>query len=122
MRGCSMPKGKKTQEQIDKKELADYFASICSCDMNYAIFYTQLKKIMEDNPNITYKGLKYTLWYCKEHQNMSITSIGIAPYYYNEAKEYHKWLSGIKKYMAEYKGEDRVVTLNRVEQKEVIFD
>lgn len=73
----------------DRKEFLRYFDLVCSEKINYAIIGSILKKIMKDNPSFTYKGMQYTLYYISNILNIQITSVGIIPYYYDEAKRYY---------------------------------
>jgi len=120
-----MPRQKKvqTQEDIDKKNLLDYFKSICCEPINYAIYNKQLKEIKQQYKDYTYNGMKYCLWYIKEHQNIPIKSIAIVPYFYEESKNYYKWLQNIKKSLKEYKEEDiKETVIRKQEVEENIFE
>ena len=115
-----MPRQKKdkTQESIDKNELMEYFKLVSSEPINYAIYQKQLKDIKTKYPDYTYKGMKYCLWYIKEHQNIPIKSIAIVPYYYEEAKKYYHWLNDIKKSLKKNNiNNEKTVTIKEVEEK-----
>ena len=115
-----MPRQKKvkTQEDIDKQDLLDYYSSICTEPINYAIYNKQLKEIKSQYKDYTYKGMKYCLWYVKEHQNIPIKSIAIVPYYYNEAKSYYQWLKYIKESLKniKIKNEEKIITTKEIEE------
>lgn len=81
----------------DRKEFLRYFDLVCSEKINYAIIGSILKKIMKDNPSFTYKGMQYTLYYISNILNIQITSVGIIPYYYDEAKKYCEEKRRLKK-------------------------
>lgn len=119
-----MPRQKKnkTQEDLDKKELLDYFISICCEPINYAVYNKQLKEIKQQYKDYTYKGMKYCLWYIKEHQNIPIKSIAIVPYYYEESKRYYKWLQNIKKSIKQYNQEEKEKIVIKQKVEEVIFE
>ena len=89
-----MPRQKKekTQEDIDRNNLLNYFISICCEPINYAVYNKQLKEIKQQYKDYTYKGMQYCLWYIHEHQKIPIKSIAIVPYYYEESKKYYQWL------------------------------
>ena len=99
-----MPRQKKdkTQEDIDKKNLLEYFNSVCCEYINYAVYNKQLREIKKQYKDYTYNGMRYCLWYIHEHQRIPIKSIAIVPYYYEEAKQYYRWLQNIKKSLNEY--------------------
>ena len=103
-----MPKQKKdkTQEDIDKKNLLEYFNSVCCEYINYAVYNKQLREIKKQYKDYTYNGMRYCLWYIHEHQRIPIKSIAIVPYYYEEAKQYYRWLQNIKKSLNEYSEEN----------------
>ena len=116
-----MPRQKKekTQEDIDKKELLDYFISVCIEPINYAVYNKQLKEIKQQYKDYTYRGMKYCLWYIHEHQNIPIKSIAIVPYYYEESKKYYQWLKNIKNSLKKYNIEqeqEKVVIKQEVEE------
>ena len=119
-----MPRKKveKTQEDIDKKELLDYFVSISDEQINYAVYNKQLKEIKQQYKDYTYKGMKYCLWYIKEHQGIPIKSIAIVPYYYEESKRYYKWLKNIKQSIKRYNHENIEKTVIKQETEENIFE
>lgn len=119
----SRQKKDKTQEDIDKKALLDYFASVCCDSINYAIYNKQLKEIKKEYKDYTYKGMKYCLWYIHEHQNIPIKSIAIVPYYYEESKKYYKWLKNIKDSLKNYNAnQEKERTIVRQEMEESIFE
>ena len=93
-----MPRQKKekTQEDIDRNNLLNYFISVCCEPINYAVYNKQLKEIKQQYKDYTYKGMQYCLWYIHEHQKIPIKSIAIVPYYYEESKKYYQWLKDIK--------------------------
>lgn len=115
-----MPRQKKdkTQEDIDKNELINYFKSVTSEPINYAVYQKQLKDIKSKYPSYTYKGMKYCLWYIKEHQNIPIKSIAIVPYYYDDSKKYYYWLNDIKKKLRENNiTNEKTITIKEIEEK-----
>lgn len=112
-----------TQEQIDRKELIAYFASICSCEINYPSIQSMLKQIMKDEyEKYTYKGLQYALWYAKERKHMDISSIYIATYVYNEAKKYYQWQQKMKQQISDWKQDDKEVVVCKKPREEEVFD
>ena len=119
-----MPRQKKdkTQEDLDKKELLDYFTSVCCEPINYAVYNKQLKEIKQQYKDYTYKGMKYCLWYIKEHQNIPIKSIAIVPYYYEESKKYYRWIQNIKKSIKQYNQEEKEKIVIKQKVEEIIFE
>ena len=119
-----MPKQKKdkTQEDIDKKNLLEYFESICCEPINYAIYNKQLREIKNKYKNYTYNGIKYCLWYINSYLEMPIKSIAIVPYYYEESKKYFYSLNNIKKNIQSHKYEAKEKIIIKKEEKEDIFD
>ena len=121
-----MPSQKKdkTQEAIEKEKLLKYFSSICCEYVNYAVYNKQLKEIKKQYKDYTYAGMRYCLWYIHEHQKIPIKSIGIVPYYYEEAKRYYNWIQDIRKSLKEYNEEvpqeEKVII--RFERDEDIFE
>ena len=116
------PKKEKTQDDIDKKNLLDYFVSICSEPINYAVYNKQLKEIKAQYKDYTYKGMQYCLWYIKEHQNIPIKSIAIIPYYYEESKNYYQWLKYVKNSVRQYTKENKEKIVKKQEVEENIFE
>lgn len=115
-----------TPEQIkakeDRKALTSYLEKIWDGKINYAMVNSQLKKMIEDNPSMTYGGIQYTVWYAINHQNMKISSLGIVPFLYNEAENYYKWLRNIKKQVKEWKKDEKEVDVYMSrDRKEDIF-
>ena len=91
-------KGKPTKPVNNvRKELLDYISRICP-NTNFVVISSQLKKMMADCPKMTYGGIKYTIWYIANHtsKDVSISPLGLVPYYYDEAANYYKWLRQIK--------------------------
>lgn len=120
-----MPKQKKekTQEDIDRNNLLNYFISVCCEKINYAVYNKQLKEIKQQYKDYTYKGMQYCLWYIHEHQKIPIKSIAIVPYYYEESKKYYQWLKDIKKSLKEYNMElEKEKIVIRQEMEENIFE
>ncbi len=119
-----MPRQKKdkTQEDIDKKNLLEYFNSVCCEYINYAVYNKQLREIKKQYKDYTYNGMRYCLWYIHEHQKIPIKSIAIVPYYYEEAKNYYKWLQNIKKSLNEYAEETNEKVITKREVEEDIFE
>ena len=112
-----------TQEQIDRKELITYFASICSCEINYPTLQATLKKIMSDEyVRYTYKGLRYALWYVKNYKQMNISSIYVATTYYNEARKYYQWQEKMKQQIAGWQQDDTEVVVCKRSMMEEVFD
>lgn len=109
---------KLTQEQIDRQDLIDYLSTIWTGEINYAMVGNQLKTIMKDNPEFTYKGIKYTLWFAINHEGMQITSLGIVPYIYNQARDYCIWLNKIKKQVKAWEIKDKDVAVIRSKDRE----
>lgn len=91
---------------------------------NWGMISKQIKKMMEDDKSITYKGIKYTMWYAINHQGMQLDSLGVVPHLYNDAKKYYKWLKDIKKKVGEWERYEKTVTYcgSRTIDDEVIFD
>ena len=111
-------KKEKTQEDIDRQELLEYFTLVSHDEVNYPLYQKQLKDIMTKYPKYTYKGMKYCLWYITEHHNMPIRSIAIVPYYYNEAKKYYQWMRQIQRQLKIYNkaaAKEDVVVVKEVE-------
>lgn len=112
-----------TQEQIDRKELIAYFASICSCEINYPVLYATLKKIMEDEyAKYTYNGLRYALWYVKNRKELDISSIYAATTYYQESKKYYQWQQKMKQQISDWKQDDKEVVVCKKPREEEVFD
>lgn len=86
-----------------RKELLDYISQICP-NANFVIISSQLKKMMADYPKMTYGGIKYTIWYIKNHigKDVSVTPLGLVPYFYQEAEDYYKWLKAIRRQIISY--------------------
>lgn len=112
-----------TQEQNDRKELIAYFASICSIEINYPALYATLKKIMSDEyVKYTYNGLRYSLWYAKEHKQMDISNIYVATTYYNEARKYYQWQQKMKQQISGWQQDDAEVVVCKKSRIEGVFD
>ena len=108
----------KTEEDIAKKKLLNYFSSVCCEYVNYAVYNKQLKEIKKQYKDYTYDGMRYCLWYIHEHQNIPIKSIAIVPYFYEEAKKYYRWIQDIKESLKEYNedSEEKVIILRDGEE------
>lgn len=110
------------KEKEDRKALISYLEKIWDGKINYAMINSQLKKMREDNPSMTYGGIQYTLWYAINHQNMKITSLMIVPFLYDEAKNYCKWLKHIKKQVKEWEKDEKEIDIYMSrDRKEDIF-
>ena len=81
-----------------------------------------MKEIKQQYKDYTYRGMKYCLWYVKEHQNIPIKSIAIIPYYYEESKKYYKWLQYVKKSIQKYNKENVEKIVKTQEVEENIFE
>lgn len=113
---------KTTKEQADRKELIDYFSKVCSGEINYPILQKTINKIMSDDyVQYTYKGLEYALWYAVVKKNMSITSISIACYLYEEAKNYYQWQQRMKQQVAGWMPTDEDAVIVRRDKEEDVF-
>lgn len=119
-----MSKKKKelSQEQIDRLELIDYYSKVCSCEINYPLLQQTLKRLMSDEfVKYTYKGLQYALWYAKEIKEMYILSIYAAVYVYNEAKDYYNWRQKMQRVVADWRLDDKEITVTKREKEVDIF-
>lgn len=112
----------KSKKEIERIETIEYFQSLISERINWSMVGAQLKKIMSDNPNYTYKGIQYCLWYIHTQTNIPIQSIGIVNYYYDEAKKYYQWHKRMKTQIKNWKINDETVTIIKTENPEIIFD
>lgn len=106
-----------------RKELFDYISQICP-NANFVIISSQLKKMMVDCPKMTYGGIKYTIWYISNHagKDVSISPLGLVPYYYDEAANYYKWLRQIKNQIIAYDFVQNEETVIKTIKEENVFD
>ena len=82
-----------------------------------------IKKVLKKQyKDYTYNGMRYCLWYIHEHQRIPIKSIAIVPYYYEEAKNYYRWIQNIKKSLNEYSEETNEKVITKQEVEEDIFE
>ena len=64
-------------------------------DINWKLITSVLKNMMDEDKTITYGGIQYTLWYCKEIKGIDLFSdksnsiIWCVPFYYLEAQKYY---------------------------------
>lgn len=112
-----------SKSEMERKALFDYLSKIWVGEINYGQIGAQLKKMITDNPEMTYGGIQYTIWYAKNHQGMQINSIGIVPYLYDEARAYCRWLANIKKQVKEWKNEEKEIVIASAirEEEENVF-
>jgi hypothetical protein len=108
-----------TQEQIDRKELIDYFSTICSVNINYSALQQTLKKLIDRE--YTYKGLQYALWYAKEIKGINVISIYMAVYIYEEAKDYYNWRKKMRRVVDNWQLDDKEITVTKKEKEVDIF-
>lgn len=116
-----MPK-QKSQKELDRIATLDYFKSVTSEPMNYTVTAAQLKRLMSENVDYTYSGIRYCLWYIHTQTNIPIQSIAIVSYYYDESKKYYQWKKKMQKQIKEWKFNDNTIVINRIEHSENIFD
>lgn len=117
-------KGKPTKlVNNGRKELLDYINQICP-NANFVVISSQLKKMMTDCPKMTYGGIKYTIWYIANHagKDVSISPLGLVPYYYDEAANYYKWLRQIKNQIIAYDFVQNEETVIKTIREEDVFD
>lgn len=112
----------KSQKEIERVETIEYFQTLVSEPVNWSMVSAQLKRIMTDNPQYTYKGIQYCLWYIQTQTNADIHSIAIVNYYYDDAKRYYQWRKQIKEQIKNWKPNDNTITIVKTEQQENIFD
>lgn len=111
-----------TPQDLQKKELTDYYYKVCENPngINWEITNAQIKNLK--NEGYTYSGLKYALWFAKEHQGLVIDNISIAKYCYKDAKDYYYWLKNMKKQLSQWKNNDKIVvakTSTDIEQENI---
>ena len=75
---------------MDKNQLIEYYTNISNQNIPQGVIGVTLNRLIVENPNMTYGGIAYTLWYIKTHKELPIESIWIVPYYYNEAQSYYE--------------------------------
>lgn len=65
-------------------------------DINWKLITSIIKNLMDEDKSITYGGMRYTLWYCKEIKELDLFSdksksiIWCIPFYYSEAQKYYE--------------------------------
>lgn len=117
-------KGKLTKPVNNgRKELLDYIGKICP-NANFVVISSQLKRMMADCPKMTYGGIKYTIWYIANHagKDVSISPLGLVPYYYDEAANYYKRLRQIKNQIVTYVFVQNEETVIKTIKEENVFD
>lgn len=117
-------KGKLTKPVNNgRKELLDYIGKIYP-NANFVVISSQLKRMMADCPKMTYGGIKYTIWYIANHvgKDVSISPLGLVPYYYDEAGNYYKRLRQIKNQIVTYVFVQNEETVIKTIKEENVFD
>lgn len=117
-------KPKKTKpngEVNDRKLLLDYIQELYIEQgydkhfINWSLITSVLKNIMEEDKSITYGGILYTLWYCKEIERIDLFSdkshsvLWCVPFNYLNAQIYYNQTVNIAESISNYKEEEVVI-------------
>lgn len=81
-------------------------------DINWKLITSIIKNIMDEDNTITYGGMKYTLWYCKEIKEIDLFSdksnsvMWAIPFYYQEAQKYYEQTEKVEEEIENYNFEN----------------
>lgn len=83
----------------------------------------QLAQLMEDNPDMTYGGIAYTIRYIHKElgKDISQSPLGLVKYKYDECKKYYTWLNQVRQNIQQWQAEDGVETIVKRNDEEDVF-
>lgn len=115
----SQPKSK--DEYSPLRKLTDYVQTYAP-DTEWVAFVQYVKKL-QDEHGITPQSIQYTLWYMRNHLQLTFDGSGLplVPYYVERAKSYYDWHKKMQQVVADWRLEDNDVEIIRREKEEDVF-
>lgn len=122
---------KSNGEENPRRLLLDYIQSIYVLngidkhDINWKLITSVLKNMMEENSDLTYGGIQYTLWYCKEIKELNLfgdksnTVLWAVPFYYMEAQKYYNETEEIENKIADWDFDKEKPIIVKQNKKEI---
>ena len=90
---------------------------------------------MKDDKNVTYGGIRYTLWYLVniedknlfDSDNFNSSILNLVPTSYMKAKKYCEEMIKLKKEIEDFQFEDKIITIHKSfnnirKRKDLTFD
>ena len=88
-------------------------------NINWKLITSVLKNMMEENVDLTYGGIQYTLWYIKEIKELNLfgdksnTILWAVPFYYMEAQNYYNETESIENKIDEWEFNDKSLIIKQ---------
>lgn len=121
-------KTKSNGEDNPRRLLLDYIQEIYvnngwdKHDINWKLITSRIKNIMDEDSSITYGGIQYTLWYCKEIKELDLFSdksnsiIWCVPFNYQEAQKYYLQTEELEDEINNWSFESEPVIIKQVKE------
>ena len=135
------PKVKSDGTENIRRKLTDYIQELYvnqgydKHDIDWKFLTAQIKNFMKDDKNITYGGIKYTLWYLVniedknlfDSDNFNGSILNLVPTSYMKAKKYCEEMIKLKKEIDDFQFEDKIITIHKSfnnikKRKDLTFD
>lgn len=90
--------------------------------INWQLITAVLKRMMDEHPDYTYRGIVYTLWFMQKIKQMDLfsaesnTVLALVPFNYNEAKQFALDCQKIRNSVKNFEINDEVIVIKKKEK------